>query len=109
MHPFDEGRILAGLLNIQTASGNDQGVQFVSYLMKSVGWSNLDSALGADEAGRGGDDDTLVAGFASSSEPCQPCVSVEECVVGTTHIENFATGIDQEANPAGIGDLLRLA
>jgi hypothetical protein len=58
----------------------------VAYVIEGMGWSDLDSALCPDGARGGGDDDTLVAGFASSPGSRQPCVSVEERVVRTAHI-----------------------
>ena len=106
-HPFDQARIRASLLNVHAAARNDQSVESVADIIESMGWSNLDSALGSDRAGRGGDEHTLVPGLTPASKPWQPRVSVEEYIVRTAHIENFAAGVDKKANPAGIGELLR--
>jgi hypothetical protein len=99
-HPFDEERVLAGLLGI-FATCNDQSVQTISYVTVTVARRDLDSTLRSDRSRGGGYDIALVAGFVGSSEPCQPVVRVVECVEGTAHSDDFTTREYQESDPAG--------
>ena len=49
----------------------------------------------------------LVTGFVGFPEPWQPDVRPVERLAGSAHIEGIATRVDQESDPAGLGDLLR--
>jgi len=106
-HPFDEGRILAGLLDTYYATSDDQSIQTVPYVMETVGCDDLDSTHRPHPSRGSGEDIALVAGFVGSPEPSQPEVRVVERVAGSAHIDDIATRIYQESDPAGPGDLLR--
>ncbi len=99
--------VLAGLLAIYYATRHDQSIQTVPYVTVTVGRDDLDSRYRPDRSRGGGYDIALVAGFVGSPEPWQPDVRPVEHIAGSAHIENIATRVDQESDPAGLGDLLR--
>jgi hypothetical protein len=70
-HPFDEGRILAGLLDTYYATRDEQSIQTVPYVMETVGCDDLDSTHRPDRSRGGGQDIALVAGLVGSPEPPQ--------------------------------------
>src|SRR5580704_15091243 len=84
-----------------------KSIQTVPYVTVTVGRGDLDSRYRPDQSRGGGYNMALVTGFAGSPEPWQPDVRPVERLAGSAHIEDIATRVDQDSDPAGPGDLLR--
>jgi hypothetical protein len=104
-YAFDKGRISAGLLGL-CATRHNQSIQTVPYVRVTVSRDELDSARCLDRSRGRGNDITQVAGF-GSTEPWQPVFRIEKHIDGSAYIENITARPDQDADPAGPGDLLR--